>query len=394
MSVLEQLNSGTMYLTCGTIVAFVAIISAVFMVRAWRAGKALGMDTARMKRAMTASATFSVLPSVGILLGVIALSGSLGITWPWLRLSVIGALHYETQVAQAAAEQLGLQLSGETMTAGAFSTIALLMSVCIMWGMILMTVFGKHYLKKLSGDRKPKTEHFANKYGALTCAYYFWKNLKDTGWEISGGYADIDRGGYVRGADFVPQEPAGNPQRIGSSRSPALSRIVRDANVRSDNFYAEAIFRQMGEKATGIAVYDSCRVAVSEVLSNLLPEGELEGLRQEDGSGLSRLNTLSPAFMAAFLRSMSRSGSFDAFLSSLPRPGEGTVTTLLPRLSESQKARIRLKSGSMDGVLCYSGYILYSDGSPKLVFSLMVNGATVPTSQLRLALGEIIAAML
>jgi D-alanyl-D-alanine carboxypeptidase/D-alanyl-D-alanine-endopeptidase (penicillin-binding protein 4) len=243
-------------------------------------------------------------------------------------------------------------------------------------------------------DRKPKTEHFANKYGALTCAYYFWKNLKDTGWEISGGYADIDRGGYVRGADFVPQEPAGNPQRIGSSRSPALSRIVRDANVRSDNFYAEAIFRQMGEKATGIAVYDSCRVAVSEVLSNLLPEGELEGLRQEDGSGLSRLNTLSPAFMAAFLRSMSRSGSFDAFLSSLPRPGEGTVTTLLPRLSESQKARIRLKSGSMDGVLCYSGYILYSDGSPKLVFSLMVNGATVSTSQLRLALGEIIAAML
>ncbi len=159
MSVLEQLNSGTMYLICGTIVAFVAIISAVFMVRAWRAGKALGMDTARMKRAMTASATFSVLPSVGILLGVIALSGSLGIPWPWLRLSVIGALHYETQVAQAAAEQLGLQLSGETMTAGAFSTIALLMSVCIMWGMILMTVFGKHYLKKLSGDRKPKAEN-------------------------------------------------------------------------------------------------------------------------------------------------------------------------------------------------------------------------------------------
>ncbi len=159
MSVLEQLNSGTMYLICGTIVAFVAIISAVFMARAWRAGKALGMDTARMKRAMTASATFSVLPSVGILLGVIALSGSLGIPWPWLRLSVIGALHYETQVAQAAAEQLGLQLSGETMTAGAFSTIALLMSVCIMWGMILMTVFGKHYLKKLSGDRKPKAEN-------------------------------------------------------------------------------------------------------------------------------------------------------------------------------------------------------------------------------------------
>ena len=39
----------------------------------------------------------------GILLGVIALSGSLGTPWPWLRLSVIGALHYETSVADAAA---------------------------------------------------------------------------------------------------------------------------------------------------------------------------------------------------------------------------------------------------------------------------------------------------
>ena len=158
MPVLTQLNSGTMYLICGAIVLFVAAVCAVFIVRAWRAGKALGMDTARMKRAMTASATFTVLPSIGILLGVIALSGSLGIPWPWLRLSVIGALHYETQVAQAAAEQLGLQLSGETMTAGAFSTIALLMSVCIMWGMILMTVLGKKYLTRLAGKPRPNTE--------------------------------------------------------------------------------------------------------------------------------------------------------------------------------------------------------------------------------------------
>lgn len=159
MTILEQLSSGTMYLICGVIVAFVAVVCVVFMVRAWRAGKAIGMDTARMKRTITASATFSVLPSVGILLGVIALSGSLGIPWPWLRLSVIGALHYETQVASAAAEQLGLTLSGETMTAQAFSTIALLMSVCIMWGMILATLFGKRYLKKLGGgDRKAAAE--------------------------------------------------------------------------------------------------------------------------------------------------------------------------------------------------------------------------------------------
>ncbi len=142
-----------MYLICGGIVAFVAIVCVIFLVRAYKAGVALGMDTTKMKRVIVSSATFSVLPSVGILLGVIALSGSLGIPWPWLRLSVIGALHYETQVAQAAAEQVGMsKLSAAEMTPKSFATIALLMSICIMWGMILSIFFNKKYSKKLGTD--------------------------------------------------------------------------------------------------------------------------------------------------------------------------------------------------------------------------------------------------
>ena len=151
MSVLAQLNRPELYLICGGIILFIAAICVVFIIRAWRMGKRLGMDVTRMKRAVTASATFSVLPSVGILLGVLALSGSLGTPWPWLRLSVIGALHYETQVADAAAEQIGIKLSADQMTVQAFSTIALLMSVCIMWGMILAAVFNPRYTRKLQG---------------------------------------------------------------------------------------------------------------------------------------------------------------------------------------------------------------------------------------------------
>ena len=155
MTILTQLNAPPIYLICGGIIAFVAILCVVFLVRAWRAGVALGMDRTKMKRAITASATFSLLPSVGILLGVIALAGSLGIPWPWLRLSVIGALHYETQVAQAAAEQVGMtKLSAAEMTAGSFATIALLMSVCIMWGMVLSVFFNKKYTQKLTVSRE------------------------------------------------------------------------------------------------------------------------------------------------------------------------------------------------------------------------------------------------
>ncbi len=158
MELLSLLNSPVLYLICGGIIFFVAVICLVFAVRAYKMGKALGIDVTKMRRVITASATFAVLPSVGILLGVIALSGSLGTPWPWLRLSVIGALHYETQVAEAASESVGIgSLSIANMTPEAFVTIALLMSFCIMWGMIFVTFHGKAYTKRLSGEKKDKS---------------------------------------------------------------------------------------------------------------------------------------------------------------------------------------------------------------------------------------------
>lgn len=164
MSVIAELNSLPLYLICGAIIAFVAVICVVFIVRAYKAGVAMGMDEKVLKRVVTSSATFSILPGVGILLGVIALSGSLGLPWPWLRLSVIGALHYEAQVAQAAAEHTGIgTLNPEAMTASAFATIALLMSICIMWGMVLSVLFNRGYLKKIGIKNPDQNETSLNK---------------------------------------------------------------------------------------------------------------------------------------------------------------------------------------------------------------------------------------
>ena len=178
MSILSQLNSPFLYVVCGAIILFIALVSLFFLIRAYRAGKAMGIDVTKMKRVIAASATFTLLPSVGILLGVIALSGSLGTPWPWLRLSVIGALHYETQVATAAAEQAGLGgLSASAMTAKGFVTICLLMSLCIMWGMVFSTLFNKRYLKRL-GSRGSQSAGggFGDKamtamFIGLICAY-------------------------------------------------------------------------------------------------------------------------------------------------------------------------------------------------------------------------------
>ena len=174
MGIISELNSPIMYLIVGVVVAFVALVCVVFMVRAYKAGIDIGMDKYKLKQTITSSATFAILPSVGILLGVIALAGSLGIPLPWLRLSVIGALHYETQVAEAAAESVGLPgLSATYMTREAFVTIALVMSVCIIWGMVFSIFFTKKYTGGSRKEKKDKKKSVFDGFGdkAMTAMF-------------------------------------------------------------------------------------------------------------------------------------------------------------------------------------------------------------------------------
>lgn len=174
MGIISELNSPVMYLIVGVVVAFVALVCIVFMVRAYKAGIDIGMDKYKLKQTITSSATFAILPSVGILLGVIALAGSLGIPLPWLRLSVIGALHYETQVAEAAAEAVGLPgLSATYMTKEAFVTIALVMSVCIIWGMVFSIFFTKKYTGGSKKEKKDKKKSVFDGFGdkAMTAMF-------------------------------------------------------------------------------------------------------------------------------------------------------------------------------------------------------------------------------
>ena len=89
MSVLAQMNSLPMYLICGVIILFVLGMSILFMIRAWRAGITMGLDKTKLRRVVTSSITFTLLPSISILLGVIALSGSLGVPLPWATSSKI-----------------------------------------------------------------------------------------------------------------------------------------------------------------------------------------------------------------------------------------------------------------------------------------------------------------
>ena len=105
----------------------------------------------------------------------------------------------------------------------------------------------------------------------------------------------------------------------------------------------------------------------------------LESIHQADGSGLSRNNYMTARWFTDYLLAMRRSPAFDAFLASLPAPGQGTLSVV----KLTQGSRVRMKSGSMDGVLCYSGYILDRGGKPQYTFSLLTNNALAPAKDVR-----------
>ncbi|MCP1101861.1 Na+-transporting methylmalonyl-CoA/oxaloacetate decarboxylase gamma subunit [Aequitasia blattaphilus] len=159
-------NSGLLYLVVGMALLFIVIMSLVFLVRSYRTGMKIGMDKKILNRAILSSATFTVLPSISILLGVIALSGTLGIPFSWLRLSVIGALQYELNVASIAAESIGLSgLRVGEMNGQAFTTIGLVMTFGILGSLICCIFFLGRYLKRFQKPKKNTEKEEGKKPG-------------------------------------------------------------------------------------------------------------------------------------------------------------------------------------------------------------------------------------
>lgn len=155
---LNSVNSGMFYLLVAGILGFITTMCFVFLVKSYRAGIKIGMDKKVLKKTITASTTFTLLPSISILLGVIALSGTLGVPFSWLRLSVVGALQYELNVAEIAAQSIGLSgLRVDELSIGAFVTIALVMTVGILGGVACCILFLKKYLGKI--QKAPKKEN-------------------------------------------------------------------------------------------------------------------------------------------------------------------------------------------------------------------------------------------
>ncbi|MBT3318953.1 MAG: DUF5058 family protein [Clostridia bacterium] len=148
-----------LYIMGGIIALFVLTQSVVFLVRAVRRGKAIGLDVKVMKKAAISSATFSIVPSVPIALSMIALAATMGAAFSWIRLSVIGSMSYEIFAAGqvAAAADISKEALG-TMPINVFAGAMWVMTLGIIIGPIF-NIFGlKRYQKKIQeiGEKNPR----------------------------------------------------------------------------------------------------------------------------------------------------------------------------------------------------------------------------------------------
>lgn len=142
-----NVNSPILFVLSGIIVAVVLAQSVFFLVKAWRRGKGIGMGADKLKRVAVTAGVFTIAPAVAIVISVITLAKDLGLPLPWLRLSVVGSLSYETIAATNAESAMGLTFGQvSALTASQYVTIAAVMTVSIMLGIWLVPLIGKKLL--------------------------------------------------------------------------------------------------------------------------------------------------------------------------------------------------------------------------------------------------------
>ena len=150
-----NVNSSILYLLAGIIVFVVLMQSVFFLVKAWKRGLQLGMDKNKLRRIAVSAAVFTIAPAIAIIISVMTLSKDLGVPLPWLRLSGVGSLSYETIAAANSMSAMGLTFGQSAgLNASQYVTIACVMTLSIMVGIWLVPVLCKRLQGGMSSLEK------------------------------------------------------------------------------------------------------------------------------------------------------------------------------------------------------------------------------------------------
>ena len=138
-----SLNHPLLFVLAGVLIAVVLAQSVYFLVKALRRSKELGMDQAKIRKTMLTAGIFTIAPAVAIVISIMVLSKTLGLPLPWLRLSVVGSMSYETVAANNALSAMGQTLGSGNLSAQQFVNVLCVMTISIMMGIWLVPAIGK-----------------------------------------------------------------------------------------------------------------------------------------------------------------------------------------------------------------------------------------------------------
>ncbi|MEO8596579.1 MAG: D-alanyl-D-alanine carboxypeptidase/D-alanyl-D-alanine-endopeptidase [Candidatus Solibacter sp.] len=166
-----------------------------------------------------------------------------------------------------------------------------------------------------------------------------------------------------------PEIPAVSGTELARRVSAPLLEDLKITAKVSQNLHAELLLRAVGRARRNTGSFEAGMAEMKTFLGEIGIEPA--GYNLYDGSGLSRLDLLTPGTVMKLLRFMYESPLRDKWISILPVGGQDG--TLSARFGSTPAAgRVFAKTGSLSHVSALSGYLQRADGT-WLAFSLFVN---------------------
>jgi serine-type D-Ala-D-Ala carboxypeptidase/endopeptidase (penicillin-binding protein 4) len=188
----------------------------------------------------------------------------------------------------------------------------------------------------------------------------------------------------VSGTPSAGSAPA-HAATLGSVSSPALSAIVEQMLLESNNVIAENLARHVAIATGHPASFAGAAAAETQVLSRL---GVRTGIQLVDGSGLSPEDRIAPAALAQLLTlaASAQHPALRAAITGLPVAGfAGTLSagnSVFGGIGGSARGVVRAKTGNLSTVAALAGLVYDRDGRV-LVFSF--DADQVPAADLQQA---------
>ena len=178
-------------------------------------------------------------------------------------------------------------------------------------------------------------------------------------------------GGTLAGTVRDGRAPPG-AKLVSTTRSEAVSEVVRDINKYSNNVMARQLFLTLG--ALGEGAPGTLEKARNVVRQWIAQKGlQAPELTIDNGSGLSRSERISAHSMGELLLAAFRSPVMPELVASLPLvAADGTMRRRLSNADVAGQAHV--KTGTLSGVRAIGGYVLDARGR-RVVVVFIVNHA-------------------